>query len=135
MNIEIQYVASLPVLAASVAHVREREPGHDSASVGFVSASNAKPTPIYRYSNRPSDPGATPRRSPPLPAHMPLPVSGLSSAAGRPPLPGREELGSSPESFWFMATAPARQPSARGGKRQRYDAAEVTVKPRTRPRS
>jgi len=66
---------------------------------------------------------------------MPLFVSGLCSAPrrgrpGRPPLPWTEELGSSPGSLWFLATAPhgsRRRRAAEGAAKNAAEVGQVTA--------
>ena len=76
---------------------------------------------IYRRSSRPSSPGATPRWPPLVPAHM-----CACFLAGHPCPAETGELGSSPGSFWFLATAP---PRPQHGSRRR--AAKNAAEPRS----
>ncbi|KAG2584429.1 hypothetical protein PVAP13_6KG411706 [Panicum virgatum] len=131
---------------------RKREPCYASpakirpAAGSYVPASNAKPPlgSTGRNSSRPSNPNATPRWPPLVPRTRACTCPCLLAVSaprrgrpGRPPLPWTEELGSSPGSLWFLATAPhgsRRRRAAEGAK----NAAEVRsrradAKPRTRP--
>ena len=132
----------LPMLAASVACVRRREPGQDSASGGFVRTRKQRKAAsrIYRPEQQPTvqsqrDTSVAAASTPYPRMHMPLFVSGLCSAPrrgrpGRQPLPWTEELGSSPGSLWFLATAPhgsRRRRAAEGAAKNAAEVGQVTA--------
>ena len=122
------------MLAASVACVRRREPGQDSASGGFVRTRKQRKAAsrIYRPEQQPTvqsqrDTSVAAASTPYPRMHMPLFVSGLCSAAGRD-RGGRLEP-RMPRSFWFLATAPPRPPH--GSRRRAAESAKNAAEPRS----